>query len=188
MSKELTQQWIGQVLPETVIARDAIHVAVVPIAPPVTVYPGQAVDPTGDPAGTPRVGIVDPFLAGPVYPGQRCFLFLRPNTITGLRHEWTHPAFDPSGVVEIARPPVDAQTAAQVRLKAIAEELDIGYGQMMRAAQRWLEYGDYEVQQGQESWRDDFPALAAEFWHCFELVRGVSVPEDKRESFFSCSC
>jgi hypothetical protein len=36
---------------------------------------------------------VDPFLADPVQPGQMFWLFLYPQTITGLRHVWEHLAF-----------------------------------------------------------------------------------------------
>lgn len=76
--------------------RDAIHFALAPIAAGVPLEPGQHVglfsDGTAKPT-SPHIGIVDPFLRSPVERGQRFWLFLYPNTITGLRHVWTHPAF-----------------------------------------------------------------------------------------------
>src|SRR4051794_34315639 len=84
--------------------RDAIHVAVAPVtAGDDGMEPGAGAGFVGrdrDTAylvgrGEGAVGIVDPFLTEPVRRGQRFYLFLFPNTVTSLRHVWTHPAFAP---------------------------------------------------------------------------------------------
>ena len=184
MSKELTQQLIGKVLLGEV-ERDAIHIAVAPMVARVRLAPGQHVDATGSPVGT-MIGIVDPFLSDTVMPGQRVFIFLYPNTITGLRHEWTHPAFSGNAPVKaVAGTP---EQVAEARLREIAAGVDVGYRQMMRAAENWLDYGEYEVQQGAETWRDEFPQFTVEFWALYEIVTGKRIPIKKRASFFSCSC
>jgi hypothetical protein len=85
--------------------RDAVHVAVAPTTAPCELRPGQHVDPGGRPEGpgvTP-VGVVDPFLREPVRPGERFWLFLYPNTVTSLRHEWTHPAYPTTSADEVNR-------------------------------------------------------------------------------------
>lgn len=76
--------------------RDAVHVAIAPVVAgeklypgdPVGLYGGKAFDNVGEP-----IGIVNPFLANPVLGGETFYLFLYPNTVTSLRHTWTHPAF-----------------------------------------------------------------------------------------------
>lgn len=76
--------------------RDAIHVAVAPAIAAERLAPGQHVSlgSDGQAIGSgDLVGIVDPFLATSVESGQTFWLFLYPNTVTSLRHEWTHPAF-----------------------------------------------------------------------------------------------
>jgi hypothetical protein len=76
--------------------RDAIHVALAPVEAVGNLFPGQHVgvrDGKASSAYAPLVGIVDPFLPADVLPGQWFMLFLYPNTVTSLRHEWTHPAF-----------------------------------------------------------------------------------------------
>jgi hypothetical protein len=76
--------------------RDAVHVAVAPVVAAQCLRPGQHVGlgqdgRAAEDAGP--IGVVDPFLRAPVEEGQRFWLFLYPNTVTILRHVWTHPAF-----------------------------------------------------------------------------------------------
>src|SRR5262245_12646153 len=83
--------------------RDAVHVAIAPTTAPCELWPGQHGDQHGTPEapGVTPVGIVDPFLREPVLPGQRFWLLLYPNTVTSLRHEWTHPAFPTTSAAEV---------------------------------------------------------------------------------------
>lgn len=78
-------------------SRDAIHVAVIAVTVDRDMEPGTHVAILG---ATPRavgtdtfrsVGIIDPFLTCTVKKGERCWVFIHPNTVTSLRHEWTHP-------------------------------------------------------------------------------------------------
>jgi hypothetical protein len=80
--------------------RDAVHIAVAPVVAGETLSPGRHVKLGDDLRATSggaseTIGIVDPFLTADVQQGQRFWLFLYPNTVTGLRHAWTHPAFKP---------------------------------------------------------------------------------------------
>lgn len=79
--------------------RDAVHVAVAAVTAETRLSPGQHIglvraDDMELVGPTERnIGIVDPFLTEDVEPGQRFWMFLYPDTISGLRHIWTHPAF-----------------------------------------------------------------------------------------------
>lgn len=80
--------------------RDAIHIAVVPITAGQMLRPGDRVGfrlgdhETAFLIGSNAVGIVDPFLKCVVEEGQRFWLFLYPGSVTSIRHDWTHPAFE----------------------------------------------------------------------------------------------
>lgn len=96
-----TLNLIGTILTKPA-ERDAIHVAVAPAIASEELQPGQHVGPGGSPlldfmvvsAQSPvKIGIVDPFLSGSVKKGEHFYLFMYPKTVTTLRHEWTHPAF-----------------------------------------------------------------------------------------------
>lgn len=184
MSKELTQQLIGKLLPDEA-AKDAIHIAVAPAVARVKVFPGQDVGLAADSDLTaPHVGIVDPFLREPVFPGQRYFLFLYPNTITGLRHEWTHPLFDGAAASTISRE--DHLTKSKKWIAEHADNLGLSAAVLMENAESWLEYSDYIVQHGSERWRDNFNP--DEFWHHYEVITGKTVDPDKKCNFYCCTC
>lgn len=90
--------------------RDAIHVAVAPATAGHTLGPGWHVgfrpDGSVGDSDTP-IGIVDPYLKTQITKGQRFWLFLYPNTVTGMRHHWQHPAF-----AESAPPPQPTQAVS----------------------------------------------------------------------------
>lgn len=79
--------------------RDAVHVAVAPVVAGEVLTPGARVALLDNGRAVPAtpllkaVGVVDPFLSACPLPGQRFWIFLFPNTVTSLRHVWTHPAF-----------------------------------------------------------------------------------------------
>ena len=81
---------------DTQAFKDAVHIAVAPVTALCELHPGEFVglDVRGRATvGMPPIGIVDPFLTRSVRPGERFWLVLLPNTVTNLRHAWTHPAF-----------------------------------------------------------------------------------------------
>lgn len=94
---------VGQLIPETEQAfRDAIHVAVIPARALVRMSPGCHVgiheeylpEVVAESSEARKcIGIVDPFLKEDVEEGQRFWLFMYPNTVTSLRHAWSHSAF-----------------------------------------------------------------------------------------------
>jgi hypothetical protein len=90
---------LGQLIDNGDRRRDAIHIAVAPVTAADRLAPGQHVGliQTGNlelvgPCER-NIGVVDPFLVEAVEAGQRFWLFLYPNSISGLRHVWSHPAF-----------------------------------------------------------------------------------------------
>jgi hypothetical protein len=90
---------LGELIDDGDRRRDAIHIAVAPVTAALALRPGQHVGliESGDrelvgPCDF-NIGIVDPFLAADVEAGQRFWLYLYPNTVTGMRHAWSHPAF-----------------------------------------------------------------------------------------------
>ncbi len=170
---------LGQVIDESQ-KRDAIHLAVEPVVAGTALDPGTRVDLEGGVALPARngkgLGIVDPFLRGPVRKGQRFWLVLHPRMVTSLRHVWSHPAFKDEG-------PADNASAIAV-IQRTAEEAGITYETMLEYANTFVECGYYQSQG--DRW--DGMSVGDEFWDAYEAVTGCKVSEGDRGGIFSCSC
>lgn len=177
---------LGSII-DTPQSRDAIHVAVAPVFAQETLFPGQHIglvkgSVTYVTSTTAPIGIVDPYLKHQVTKGQQFWMFLYPQTVTGLRHDWTHPAFtgtprEPA----LAADPLDKHRA---RIHAIAEDIGIRYQEMMDGAKDYLEGGNYLCDGGR--WEGGVDLY--DFWDHYEAVTGTKVKEENRGSFFTCSC
>lgn len=115
--------------------RDAIHVGIVPcVTGKEYMRPGE---PVRLAYGTTNVilpaeyggdiGIIDPWLKWEHCreQGSKVYVMLKPGTITGLRHHWTHPAFDSPQV---------AVSEAEKWLRLFASKWDFRYDEMIEIA------------------------------------------------------
>lgn len=165
--------------------RDAIHVAVAPVTVAETVKPGQhvAVNEAGQAVSpkhpTHAVGVIDPYLLHPVEVGQRCWVFLYPETIHDMVHHWYHPAF----------PTVDKateQSAAELWLRDFSEAWGLDFDQMIHNASN----GDALVARGRDihSW-SELDDKGAQFWDQLGVFIGRPIDTKTRSrSTFTCSC
>lgn len=171
---------------------DAIHIAVAPVVAGGLLNPGQHVgfleEGNTELVGAWRnpIGIVDPYLRQQVKPGQRFWLFLYPNTVTGLRHEWTHPAFEAAAEerVQIAKDLLDDRTPTKKRWEEIASDAQLTVKQLNAYVEDFLENGTY-ANEG-DKW--DGYEMPDDLWDVYERLVREEVPEDKKHSFFSCAC
>jgi len=160
--------------------RDAVHIAIAPVVADRILAGGQHIgfvkegntDLVG-PCDNP-IGVVDPFLKGYVAKGERFWMLLYPQTITSLRHDWTHPAFKPQ-----------ALSVSEAYLHSYANEVGIGYDELLQAAEDYLDAGDIYCL------GNDTPGIVwserEEFWRHYQAVTGRTV-EDTEATFFRCAC
>lgn len=79
--------------------KDAVHFAIAPVTAYEDLLPGEDIGFTTSSqeivgkTANKKLGIVDPFLRVKVKKGERFWMYLYPNTITSLRHDWEHPSF-----------------------------------------------------------------------------------------------
>ena len=80
--------------------RDITHIAIMPVTVLFACAPGQHVHAHGIFAYEPddmykaKNAIIDPYLESSLMQGDKCYVFLYPDSITSLSHNWTHPDID----------------------------------------------------------------------------------------------
>jgi hypothetical protein len=187
---------MGAVLPDDAGGRDAVHVAVISAIAYHSMEPGAHVSfidvPTAttegkagvSPLGDEPIGIADPFIKDRIKEGERFWLYLYPRTITGLRHQWTHPAFaDDQGTV-YGTP--SQKLAAEEWIKNFVHRSDCpGYEELMAGVARIADEGGSDYFYVYES--NTHGEIPDEFWVMAEIVLGRPI-KGKRPSYFSCSC
>ncbi|WP_186216266.1 hypothetical protein [Burkholderia gladioli] len=170
--------------------RDAIHLAVEPVIAGHDLMPGEHVTIRGGLAMNAMVGqglgIVDPFIDGPIAKGERFWLVVYPRKITSLRHVWSHPDFAESPDVTLA----PKYSADEQWIRDFADRVSLHYDVLMEGAADWVEskkrgeWGEYLCFGGLL----EGEYVPDEFWAHYEAVTGTQVQEDHRGSFFTCSC
>lgn len=180
---EATQKKIGTILKGSE-ERDAIHVAVASVVADAVLKPGQHIGVVNGHAtrhGT-MVGIVDPYLQRTVMPGQRFWCFLYPMTVTSLRHEWTHPAFD-----QRTGPQDTDKAMAEEWLRNFAEGWRFDYDEMIQGAYdgSFVTADGIDIHSAAELADGD----EDKFWACIETLSGRRFDHAHRRNFtWSCSC
>lgn len=174
----MRQPKVGILIKSKNPSRDAIHMAIAPVIAGSKLAPGEHI---GIMEGTivaskdeTPIGIVDPFLNHPVQVGEKFYLFLYPNTITSLRHDWTHPAFggrEQARIVESER-----------WLREYAEQVRTDYDELLGLAEgREVVFGI-----------TTYPDPHDEMWDHLEVVTGRELSMEERRTLeldkISCSC
>ena len=182
--------------------RDCIHIAIFPAIAAEDLRRGDEVGLVYGTAnqikcmdsvyGLPAIGIVDPFfgLAGligrrqwadhlQIKKGERCWVFLYPGSIKGLRHEWQHPVIDGQQT---------PKSESEDWLRRFADKWNFDYDEMIAGA---LEKGGYAVARGIDlhSASELDAGDEALFWGHIEKLCGQNFDADHRSEFgWSCTC
>lgn len=170
---------LGQIIHGDV-SRDAIHIAIAPIEADEHLEPGEHVGLTNEGKASARrkaIGIVDPFLTAPVKAGERFWLCLYQQTVTGMRHHWSHPAFTDQAALSSTR------ITSEEWLRAFAahvEGVGLSYNELMQAAAEYLETGKSYCFGEDIDYSTDWD----EFWKHYRNVTGRAGDGE----FFRCAC
>ena len=165
--------------------RDAIHLAVEPVEAGQFMYPGQHVKIAEGKAYLAEpgkgLGIVDPFILGPVAVGQKFWLVVYPRKITSLRHVWTHPDLPEPG----ANPVENKRKSSMEWMESYAKGFRKSAEEFLDAADDYVRSGEYFYDGG----LFEGESTPEEFWDHYNNIRGTNVKFSGWDTnFFSCAC
>lgn len=180
---------LGHLITDGDTMRDAIHIAVAPCknGEGEPLYPGQRVGlrpNSSDRACSSDnpIGIVDPYLDEYVKPGEWFWVLLFPQTITSLRHQWAHPAFD-GGQEQDEDVRVGKKAKSLEWLKAHEETFGFKSEDLIAEVEGSDEHFSFGTTSGPD-W-----AQTKEFWDHMENITGKAFDDEHRENtYFSCGC
>lgn len=169
--------------------RDAIHVAVLPVIAGERLVVGQSVEFVPGSTDTvraadqySRIGIVDPYLSSyrdEILEGHKFWMFLNPQSITSLRHDWTHPLID--------RTAKSDKEASRAWIEQFAKELCQTYERLMDDARDFNDNEDYIYDNSERYKEVDYTKWKL-FWHHYGVVAGETIQRDGDQCPYTCSC
>ena len=172
----IAQQTIGTI-PLIKSERDAVHIGVMQVRANNHLSPGEPVDIIDGiltlTSFKDSIGIVDPFLPpSGVISGDLVWIFLHPNSVTGMRHAWEHPKLDKVekakiSTTEKAKASSSLTVKDKVRsvyrdwLVSYANSLGVEYEYLMESAQakwdknlnQYIDVPFEEAEKYEEFWR-----------------------------------
>lgn len=180
-----TLNTIGKVLTKD-LPRDAVHIAVLCVELQESkLKPGDHVGYHG--TRQHPIGIIDPFLPHTlIQVGTKVWVFLYPNTITSLKHLWTHPDIpDTEDSIVFNQITVHKEVSpSKVWIENYADMLGITFDELMEAAHNYISYGEYLCRGGQ--FEGEY--TSEEFWDNYEQYKKIKLNSSQKTNFFSCSC
>lgn len=173
--------------------RDAIHIAIEPVIAGETLKAGDYIGFNNKGKkeviknATKLIGIVDPFLSIDLKQGDKFYMLLFPNTITSLRHHWTHPEFEEQEV-ELSR------EESKKWLTQFATDINASYNEIIYLGKHFYKgnYIKWSVQSGSET--DYGGTYAQDYWYNnreefikhFKNITGLDLTDVN--GGFTCGC
>lgn len=162
--------------------RDAIHIAIAPVIASEGLKPGEHIG--FSPGSTTHmersdspIGIVNPF-GKRIVAGESFYVCLYPDTVTDMKHHWSHPSFGEPLIVATDK------EASEAWLISFCKR----YGLRMECLLRELADSDPSLCVYEDS-VDDGYRERDDLWKHYQIFTGTVVSEDQKDNLgFRCAC